>query len=153
MKKLFIIALLVVGMASFAQERKARSERAQMEQLTPEQRNQLHLKKMTLELDLNASQQNEMSKIIAEQSAKRETKKAERKETNESVKKQLTSDALFAKKSMMLDEQIVMKKRMKKILTSEQYEKWDDMKGKRHNEMKKRTMHHKERTAALGDKK
>ena len=155
MKKLFIIALLVVGMTSFAQERKTRSDRAKMEQLTTEQKNQLHLKKMTLELDLNASQQKEISKIIAEQSAKRETKKAERKGTNESVKKQLTSDALFAKKSMMLDEQIVMKKRMKKILTSEQYEKWDDMKGKRHHEMKRRAMHHNDRKAAvtMGDKK
>lgn len=45
MKKLFIAALLVVGMTSFAQERKGRPERSEMEQLTPEQRNQLHLKK------------------------------------------------------------------------------------------------------------
>ena len=153
MKKLFIVALLVVGMTSFAQEKKARPERAKMEQMTPEQRNQLHLKKMTLELDLNASQQKEMSKIIAEQSAKREAKMAERKATKDSVKK-LTSDEIFAKKSKMLDEQIVMKERVKKILTPEQYKKWDDMKGKRHHGMKKRMMHHKDRKPAeTGDKK
>ena len=153
MKKLFIVALLVVGMTSFAQERKARPERAKMEQMTPEQRNQLHLKKMTLELDLNASQQKEMSKIIAEQSAKREAKMAERKATKDSVKK-LTSDEIFAKKSKMLDEQIVMKERVKKILTPEQYKKWDDMKSKRHHGMKKRMMHHKDRKPAeTGDKK
>ena len=87
MKKLFIVALLVVGMTSFAQERKARPERAQMEQMTPEQRNQLHLKKMTLELDLNASQQKEMSKIIAEQSTKREARMAERKANKKTAKK------------------------------------------------------------------
>ncbi len=63
MKKLFIAALLVFGITSFAQERRATTERAKMEQMTPEQRNQLHLKKMTLELDLNASQQKEMSKV------------------------------------------------------------------------------------------
>jgi Spy/CpxP family protein refolding chaperone len=153
MKKLFIAALLVVGMTSFAQEKKARPERAKMEQMTPEQRNQLHLKKMTLELDLNASQQKEMSKIIAEQSAKREAKMAERKATKDSVKK-LTSDEIFAKKSKMLDEQIVMKERVKKILTPEQYKKWDDMKSKRHHGMKKRMMHHKDRKSAdPGDKK
>ncbi|MFV8334503.1 hypothetical protein ACNQF7_00290 [Flavobacterium sp. RSP29] len=144
MKKLFIVALLIVGMTSFAQERKVRSERAKMEQMTPEQRNQLHLKKMTLELDLNASQQKEMSKIIAEQSAKREAKMAERKATKDSGKK-LTADELFAKKSQMLDEQIVMKERMKKILSADQYKKWEDMKGKRHHGMKKRMMHHKDR--------
>lgn len=153
MKKLFIVALLVVGMTSFAQERKARPERAKMEQMTPEQKNQLHLKKMTLELDLNASQQKEMSKIIAEQSAKREARMAERKATKDSAKK-LTSDELFAKKSQMLDEQIVMKERMKKILTPEQYKKWDDMKAKKHHEMKKRMMHHKDRKPAeMDDKK
>jgi hypothetical protein len=154
MKKLFIVALLVVGMTSFAQERKARPERAQMEQMTPEQRNQLHLKKMTLELDLNASQQKEMSKIIAEQSAKREARMAERKASKDSAKKQLTADELFAKKSKMLDEQIVMKERMKKILSADQYKKWDDMKGKRHHGMKKRMMHHKDgKPAEMGDKK
>jgi hypothetical protein len=154
MKKLFIVALLVVGMTSFAQERKARPERAQMEQMTPEQRNQLHLKKMTLELDLNASQQKEMSKIIAEQSAKREARMAERKASKDSAKKQLTANELFAKKSKMLDEQIVMKERMKKILSADQYKKWDDMKGKRHHGMKKRMMHHKDgKPAEMGDKK
>jgi hypothetical protein len=154
MKKLFIVALLVVGMTSFAQERKARPERAQMEQMTPEQRNQLHLKKMTLELDLNASQQKEMSKIIAEQSAKREARMAERKASKDSAKKQLTADERFAKKSKMLDEQIVMKERMKKILSADQYKKWDDMKGKRHHGMKKRMMHHKDgKPAEMGDKK
>ena len=154
MKKLFIVALLVVGMTSFAQERKARPERAQMEQMTPEQRNQLHLKKMTLELDLNASQQKEMSKIIAEQSAKREARMAERKASKDSTKKQLTADERFAKKSKMLDEQIVMKERMKKILSADQYKKWDDMKGKRHHGMKKRMMHHKDgKPAEMGDKK
>ncbi|MET0760551.1 MAG: hypothetical protein ABWZ56_09035 [Flavobacterium sp.] len=153
MKKLFIAALLVVGMTSFAQERKARPERAQMEQMTPEQRNQLHLKKLTLELDLNASQQKEMSKIIAEQSAKREAKMAERKASKDSAKK-LTSEEIFAKKSKMLDEQIVMKERMKKILSADQYKKWDDMKGKRHHGMKKRMMHHKNgKPAETGDKK
>ena len=154
MKKLFIVALLVVGMTSFAQERKARPERAKMEQMTPEQRNQLHLKKMTLELDLNASQQKEMSKIIGEQSTKREARMAERKANKDSVKKQLTSDELFAKKSQMLDEQIVMKERMKKILSADQYKKWDEMKGKKQHGTEKRMMHHKDRKPAeMGDKK
>ena len=154
MKKLFIVALLVVGMTSFAQERKARPERAQMEQMTPEQRNQLHLKKMTLELDLNASQQKEMSKIIVEQSTKREARMAERKANKDSAKKQLTADERFAKKSQMLDEQIVMKEKMKKILSADQYKKWDEMKGKKQHGMEKRMMHHKDRKPAeMGDKK
>ncbi|TDD78791.1 hypothetical protein [Flavobacterium caseinilyticum] len=154
MKKLFIVALLVVGLTSFAQERKARPEKARMEQMTSEQRNQLHLKKMALDLDLSASQQREMSKIIAEQSATRDARMAERKANRNSVKKQLTANERFAKKNQMLDEQIVMKERMKKILSADQYKKWENMKGKRHQGMKKRMMHKKDRKAAkMGDKK
>ena len=148
MKKLFIIALLVVGMTSFAQEKQGRMERASMEKMTPEQRNQLHLKKMTLELDLNASQQKEMSKIIAEQSTKREARIAERKATKEVTKKQLTSEELFAKRSQMLDDQIVMKDRMKKILSQDQFKKWDEMKGKKHHRMNQRMAQHNGRKAA-----
>ena len=148
MKKLFIVALVVVGMTSFAQERKARPERAKMEQMTPEQRNQLHLKKMTLELDLNASQQKEMSKIVAEQSTKREARMAERKANKDSAKKQLTADERFAKKSQMLDDQIVMKDKMKKILSADQYKKWDELKGKNHHQMNQKMAHHNGRKAA-----
>lgn len=148
MKKLFIVALLVVGMTSFAQERKAKPERAKMEQLTPEQRDQLQLKKMTLDLDLNASQQKEMSKIIAEQSAKREARMAERKATNDVAEKQLTADERFANKNQMLDEQMAMKERMKKILTSDQYKKWDDMRGKKQCGTKKRMMLNQNKKAA-----
>lgn len=154
MKKLFIVALFVVGMTSFAQERKATIERAQMEQMTLEQRNQLHLKKMTLELDLNASQQKEMSKFIAEQSGKREARMAERKASKDPAKKQFTADERFAKKNQMLDEQILMKERMKKILSADQYKKWEDMKGKSHHGIKKRIVHHKDgKPAKMSDKK
>ena len=57
-----------------------------MEQMTPEQRNQLLVKKMTLDLDLNAKQQEQAGKIIAEQSAKREAMKTERKAKMEAAK-------------------------------------------------------------------
>jgi hypothetical protein len=143
MKKLIIAALLVVGMTSFAQNKKEmgpRHHRDEMEKFTPEQRNQLMLKKMTLELDLNASQQKEMGKIIAEKSAKREARMKEMKANKVSNTKP-TSDEMFARKNRMLDEQIAMKERMKKILNPEQYKKWDEMKAKRHHGMKNRMIH------------
>ena len=154
LKKLFIAALLAVGMTSFAQVRKVVTERPPKEQMSLEQRNQLQLKKMTLELDLNASQQKEMSTVIAEQSTKRDARMAERKASKDSAKKQLTAAELFAKKNQMLDEQIVMKERMKKILSADQYKKWEDIKGKRHHAMKKRMVHHKDgKPARMIDKK
>ncbi len=126
MKKVLIAALLIVGLSSFAQERRERPNRAEMENLTPEQRNQLIVKKMTLELDLNAKQQEQISQIITEQSAKRETMKAERKASSEKP----TTDERFAMKNKMLDEQIAMKAKMKSILSPEQYTKWEALKEK-----------------------
>lgn len=86
---------------------------------------------MTLDLDLNASQQKEMGKIIAEQSAKKEARMKEMKANRDSNAKP-TSDEMFARKNKMLDEQIVMKNKMKSILSPEQFEKWDAMKEKHH---------------------
>ena len=141
-----MIAIMMIGFSSFAQEKKIsenrpqRSERAdvpQMEKFTPEQRKQLQLKKMTLALDLNTSQQKEMEKIISEQTAKREAKMAERKALKES-KKELTADERFAKENQRLDEQIAMKARVKKFLTAEQFEKWEKMKSQRHHKAGKK---------------
>ena len=134
MKKMIIAALLMTGMASFAQEAPI-AKKEKMEQLTPEQRNQLRLKKMTLELGLNATQQKEMEKLIAEQSAKMEAAKAERKAKKDSKVKP-TADERFAIQNKMLDEQIAMKEKVKKILTPEQFEKWEKMKVHKRQGMK-----------------
>ena len=69
-----ILTLLVIGTLSgaYAQEKEPRVARAKREQMTPEQRNQLQLKRMTANLDLNTSQQKEMAVIIADQNSKRE---------------------------------------------------------------------------------
>ena len=143
MKKVLIATVFLIGMTSFAQEKKVRTERAQMEKMTSQQRNELHLKKMTLDLDLTVTQQKEMSKIIAEQGTKKEARMTERKANNYVTKKQLTADEKFAKKSRMLDEQIVMKDRMKKVLSADQFKRWEDMKDQRNQRMKKRMAYHK----------
>ncbi|MFV8327261.1 hypothetical protein [Flavobacterium sp. ZS1P14] len=146
MKKLIIAVLLAVGLSAFAQDKKEmekRPDRAEMEKLTPEQRNQLMLKKMTLDLDLNAKQQTEMKQIIGERSAKREAMRAARKANQEKP----TADALFAMKNKMLDEQIAMKNKMKTILSPEQFEKWNAMKDRQHHGH--RGSHDGERKAAL----
>lgn len=128
MKKLIIAALLILSMSAFAQNKKEmekRQGRSEMEKLTPGQHNELMLKKMTLELDLNAKQQEQMKQVIAEQTVKREAMKAERK-----AKQEKKSDERFAMKSKMMEDQIVMKNKMKSILSSEQFEKWNTQKEK-----------------------
>jgi periplasmic protein CpxP/Spy len=123
MKKLMAVALLMVGMTIFAQERNRRQQGNEMEQFTPEQRSQLQLKKMTLNLDLNESQQREIKAFIADKNTKMEAHKKAMKAMKEKGTKP-TNDERFAMKMKMLDEQIATKKRMEKILNPEQFEKW-----------------------------
>ncbi|HCF03261.1 hypothetical protein [Flavobacterium sp.] len=140
MKNVCIVALLVIGLSSFAQERKERHPKGEMEQMTPEQRNQLHLKKMTLDLDLNAKQQEQLTKILADQSAKREAMKAEHK-----VKMEEAKAIRFEMKKKILDEQIEMKNKMKSILSAEQFAKWEMKKEKNNKRMGEGRKKHKER--------
>lgn len=149
MKKLFIAALLAVTITGFAQDRKRsseQSEKGKTEHFTPEQQNELMLKKMTLELDLSSKQQSEMKSMIAEKTAKKEAMMKDRKEN----KTKLTSDERFAMKSKMLDEQIAAKAKMKNLLSPEQFAKWEKMK---ENHGKRSHSKHHKKGGKKGEKK
>jgi hypothetical protein len=139
MKKVCIVALLAIGLSSFAQERKERHPKGEMEQMTPEQRNQLHLKKMTLDLDLNAKQQEQVGKLMTEQMAKMEKMKVEHKAKMEEAKA-----IRFEMKKKMLDEQIEMKNKMKSILSADQFAKWELRKDRNNQRMGEKRKLHKE---------
>ena len=132
MKKVFLVALLFVGITTFAQEK-----REQREKLTPEQRVELQAKKMKLDLDLNDKQVADVKKLLLEQAKKREAKKAEFQAKKDDAKKP-TSDEIYAMKNKMLDEQIANKAEMKKILTADQYKKWEENREEDKYKMKKR---------------
>jgi len=111
MKKLIIALMLLGGLTSFAQEKNRKDP--EKENLSTEQREQLRLKKLTLELNLTDSQQKEIGKILNEQSAKRETAMAARKANKEKGVKP-TADERFAMENQRLDDQIAIKARLKK---------------------------------------
>ena len=123
MKKLILAIVLAITSLSFAQDRKGQERN---ESFTPEQQTELHVKRMTLNLDLDDKQQKEIKTLLLEQAKKREAKKAEMMAKREKGEKP-TSDEKFAMKSKMLDEQIAMKAKMKKILKPEQFKKWEEM--------------------------
>jgi protein CpxP len=135
MKKLMLLAFLMVGMTVLAQQRCGRYQGNGMEQFTPEQRSQLQLKQMTLNLDLNEAQQKEISVIIADKNTKIE---AHRKAMKAMWEKEgtPTNDERFAMRSKMIDEQMAIKKRMEKLLNPKQFEKWNDLKGNRQGNRK-----------------
>lgn len=129
MKKLFLAVALVVGITTVAQEKK--------EKFTTEQRVELQAKKMKLDLDLNDQQVTAVKKQLLAQAQKREAKKAAFKAQKEDARKP-SSDEVFAMKNNMLEEQIAHKAEMKKILTPEQYKKWEENREEDKSKMKKR---------------
>lgn len=150
MKKTFLTLLLIGTLSgAYAQEKETASVKPQRERMSPEQRNQLQLKRMTANLDLTASQQKEMAVIIADENAKREAKRAEMK-ANKEAKKELTADERFKLENEKLDAQIEHKAKIKKVLNKEQFEKWEENHDKRRDKMQrmKRAHHQKSKKQA-----
>lgn len=126
-KKLIIAALLVVSVAAFAQdenqpERKPRGEGQQRERMTPEQRNQAMLERMTTELKLDAKQQELIKPILAEQSAKNQAMRAERMAGGDKPK-DLSSQEREALKVKRETEKTATENKLKAILTPDQFTK------------------------------
>ena len=146
MKKLILAIALVATTLTFAQDRKQGREK-----LTPEQQTELQVKKMTLDLDLDAKQQKEIKTILLEQAKKREAKMAEMKAKREKGEKP-SADEKFAIKNEMLDNQIEHKAQMKKILKPEQFQKWEQNLENRREKMSERKEKGKEKRKASQQK-
>jgi hypothetical protein len=146
MKKVIVLVAIFMAWTSFAQEPNPKEKKSEIEQFSPEQRNQLRLKKLILELDLNAAQQKEMSEIIAEQTTKHEAMKKTR-QANQAAGKKPSPDERFAIANKILDDKIAVKSRVKKILDKEQFAKWQKLQEKMEKKHHKRNIqdsHHEE---------
>ena len=126
MKKLVIVALLFSGMVAMAQKDEMKGREHGMKDLSPEQIATLQTKKMTLDLDLNETQQTKMKSLLASNAAERKTKMEAYKAQKESGKK-LTSEERYKMQNERLDHQIAQKNEMKQLLNDEQYAKWEKM--------------------------
>lgn len=138
MKKLIVTIVLVISSLSFAQEKS---------KLSPEQQTELQVKKMTLDLDLDANQQKELRTILLENNKKREAKKMALKEKMAKGQKP-TSDERFEMKSKMLDDKIEHKAQLKKILKPEQFQKWEQNQENRTKNLNQKRKNSKEKRKA-----
>ncbi len=120
MKKLIVAALLVVGLTTYAQEKEGR--RAGKEKLTSEQKVNLQVKKMTKDLDLNEKQTKDVRALVAKQVEKREAIKIQMQAEKEAVSVE-----------------------MKKILTAEQYAKWEKNRDEKIENFKEKMSERKEK--------
>ena len=135
MKKLFLITLALVTIQVSAQNKKQgerngdRMEKGQsMKDLTPEEMAQLQTKKMTLALDLTASQQKQVQALQLENAKARKAKMEERQaKMKDGTGPKRTKEERVAMMNERLDNQLAMKKKMKNILNEEQLVKWEKM--------------------------
>ena len=138
MKKIALLLMLSIGLILTSQTQKGK--RGDFKKLTTQQKTELAIKKMTLKLDLTASQQRKIKPLLAEKIAQRKTMHEKRKAMKENGKKRekLSANERFEKLSKRLDYQIAFKADMKRILNEKQYERFEKMAGKRkHKAMKK----------------
>lgn len=117
MKKVFLVALMLIGITTFAQDKKERGPRPEREKLTADQKVQKQVEHLKTDLNLNEKQTAEVKALVTKQVAKREAKKAEMDAQKEKNRAEM--------KAKMMEEQTATKAEMKKILTAEQFTKWE----------------------------
>jgi len=139
MKKLFIAAMLFVGIASFAQDMDQKPSREGRERMTPEQRNEKQLQKLTTELNLDASQQAQVKQLLADRSAKAEKFREARKDN---ITKP-TAEEKAAFKKQMEDEVAANDAKMKSILKADQYTKWKSLQEEKKDKMREKVKEYK----------
>ena len=142
MKYTLKILVLFFSLSVFAQQppRQMDSERGKRpnnrmqakKALTPEQEATLWTKKMTLELDLNKNQQDQMYALILGK-----TKKIKSRMENK-PKERPSKEEIYNMHISRLDEAIAMKESLKKILNDDQFAQWELMKNKKSSKTKDR---------------
>lgn len=123
MKNLIAAVVLLISVSSFAQDQvpaEKKVKKAKTEKMSPEQKTQAVLDKMTTNLKLDAKQQEQIKPILEEQAAKMEAMKAERKANGS---KEMTDAEKEAFKEKRKEERNAIDAKFKAILTPEQYKK------------------------------
>lgn len=148
MKKLLLIAIAIITVNATAQERKRERQNQgehervqQFKDFSPEEVATLQTKKMTLHLDLTDAQQKQIQAIHLEQAKVRKSKMEANKKMHEEGREKPSKEDRFNRANEQLDSRIALKSKMKNILSTEQFEKWERgnaMKGKQRTKMRKR---------------
>ena len=125
MKKAMILFMALTTFAITAQgQQDKKQDRTRWHQnLSPEQRAQLQAKKLTLQLDLDQTQQAQVNQLLLKSKKNRPEAPKNRKEMTDAQK--------FEARIARLDSQIAFKNEMKQILDEKQYQKWEKAKAQR----------------------
>lgn len=134
MKKLLIMLIAFATLQVSAQEQKRayrNHHTTKKINYTPEQMAQLKAKRMTLMLDLNEIQQKDLSVLFLEDAKLRQSRKdGFSKLADKENGKILSKDERFKMENARLDYQIERQRKLKNILTDDQYSQWTKMTAK-----------------------
>ncbi|MFN7674548.1 hypothetical protein [Flavobacterium sp.] len=131
MKKLVVAFLLIVGITAMAQEKEMKRPNGdKFASLTPEQKVEYQVKKMSKDLSLNDKQVKEVKALVTKEVEKRNAIKAEMKA--------LQAKQRIEMKAKIDEEYAAMSNEMRKILTSEQFTKWEKIHEERREKMKEK---------------
>lgn len=122
MKKIFIAVMVVMSITTFAQEAppEKKANKGQREKMSPEQRTQALLDRMTKELNLDAQQQEQIKPILAEQAAKLQGMRGQGMAGDFKEMSKEERKALMQKRQ---EEKAKVDNKLKAILTPEQFNK------------------------------
>ena len=143
MKNIIFVLVAIISLQLSAQKNNGNKHHnkklPKLSNLSIEDIADLQTKKMTLHLDLNKSQQEEIKKINLENAKMRKSMMEMRKAKKENGDSQiLTQEERLKMIHAKLDHKIALKAKMKKVLNEEQYAKWQESQTKRNR--KKRVL-------------
>ena len=125
MKKMITILFLALGLSTFAQER-----REGRKDLSNEEMATLSAKRLAMQLDLNEDQEMKLKTLYMTRMDVKEEGRAENAEKRtEMMEKREEMKEMREKRENESEE---MKTELQKILTAEQFQKWEQLQEKRH---------------------
>ena len=141
MKKLSLFLIMLISISAFSQQR-GQHHKADKTNISSEEIATLQTKKITLLLDLDQAQQQEVKKLYQEKAEERKAMIAEHKKMKaEDAEK--SKEKRFDRMNGGLDQQLEYQEKMKQILNEEQFKKWQDSRSKmRKSSPKNEGSHH-----------
>lgn len=134
MKRLIIAMLLFAAVNTFAQDVEKNSKKTHIERMTPEERQQKQLQRITAELELNNEQQQQIKQLLAEQTLLNKSRSEHKQRSQAEMKEQRAQ-----LRNKRQENKKMMSEKMKVILNPEQYTTWQTNQEKMEQEIKNRS--------------
>ncbi len=127
MRKLSLFMIMLISISAFSQQKnqKQKADRNNMADMSAEEEATLQTKKLTLLLDLNQAQQQEIKKLNKEKAEQRKAIMAAHKKMRAEDSEKFKENS-FERKNARLDRELAHQERIKQILNEEQFKKWQE---------------------------